>query len=88
MNGVIVNFRGTRRRKEGNQLIVQPSGVESKEQAEKLVGKKAVWKSSGKEQAVIAGKVSAVHGANGCVRIIFERGLPGQSLGTSVSIEA
>jgi large subunit ribosomal protein L35Ae len=88
MNGIIVNFRGTRRRKEENQLIVQPAGVESKEQAEKLVGKKAVWKSPGKEPAAIAGRVSAAHGANGCVRVIFERGLPGQALGTQVSIEA
>jgi large subunit ribosomal protein L35Ae len=88
MNGVIVNFRGTRRRKEGNQLIVQPSGVEDKEQAAKLVGRKAVWKSPGKQPAAIAGKVSAVHGSNGCVRVIFERGLPGQALGTQVAIEA
>ena len=32
------------------------------------------------------GKVSAPHGKNGAVRAIFDTGLPGQSLGTPVTL--
>lgn len=87
MEGVISHFRGSYRRRQGNQLIVIVSGVDSEEKATPLVGKSAVWTVKGKNNTKISGKVSAVHGKNGAVRIIFERGLPGQSLGTTVNIQ-
>jgi len=67
-------------------MILKPAGVESKAEAEKLVGKKAVWTTpSGKK---IEGKISATHGGNGAVRAIFaEKGLPGQALGKQLDIE-
>ena len=56
----------------------------SKEEAEKLVGKKVTWKSpSGKE---LKGEIRAPHGSKGVVRAIFETGMPGQSIGTKVTI--
>jgi len=69
----------------GNHLIVKPEGISKKEDAVKLIGKSVVWKSpAGKE---IKGKVAKEHGRNGFVRVIFERGLPGQSLGEKVEIQ-
>jgi large subunit ribosomal protein L35Ae len=44
-----------------------------------------VWKSpKGKE---INGKVASAHGNKGAVRVIFEKGLPGQSLGNNVEVK-
>jgi len=87
MEGVISHFRGSYRRRKGNQLIVVVTGVDSEDKANSIVGKSAVWTAPGKNKTQIKGKVSAVHGRNGAVRIIFERGLPGQSLGTQVKLQ-
>ena len=87
MEGIFVNFRGTNKRKKGNQMVIEISGVNSKEKAEKLVGKTVIWTSPGKEKKEIKGKISAAHGNKGCVRALFEKGLPGQSLGEKVKIE-
>ena len=85
MEGIIVNFRGSRRIKSPNQMIVQVDGVDSKEKAAKLIGKSVVWKSTaGKE---LKGKVSKEHGNKGAVRVIFDTGMPGQSLSGKVSIQ-
>jgi large subunit ribosomal protein L35Ae len=53
-----------------------------------LVGKKVEWHNpEGKDKKVISGKVSVAHGGKGALRVVFERGMPGQSLGTKVKIE-
>ncbi|MBI2657609.1 50S ribosomal protein L35ae [Candidatus Woesearchaeota archaeon] len=85
MEAVIVNFRGSRRVKKGNHMILHAKGVDSKDKASKLVGKKVVWKTSAGK--AITGKVASIHGRNGALRVIFETGMPGQSLGTKVAIE-
>ena len=65
-------------------MILKVSGLDSKEKAIAIIGKATSWKSpAGKE---IKGKVSAAHGNNGSVRVIFETGMPGQALGMKVSI--
>ena len=61
-----------------------PEGVTSKEQAEKLLDKTAVWTTPSGNK--INGKVTKVHGRNGSVLVKFEKGLPGQSLGTEAEI--
>jgi len=85
MEGVIVNFRGSRRVKKGNHMIIEVNGTDSKEKASKLVGKKVVWKSSGGK--AITGKIASAHGNSGALRVIFETGMPGQSIGNKVAIE-
>jgi len=50
-----------------------------------LVGKEVVWKSpKGKE---IKGKVTKDHGNSGALKVLFETGMPGQSLSTKVEIK-
>jgi len=84
MKGTIVNFRGGRHKQTMNQMVVKPENTDTKEKASGLIGKEAVWKSSaGKE---IKGKITKEHGSNGCVRVLFERGMPGQSIGTKLDI--
>lgn len=86
MKAIVMAYRGSYRHQQEKQMILKPIGVDSKEEAMKLVGKKAIWTSpAGKK---LEGKISAAHGAKGAVRVIFaEAGLPGQALGQHVEIE-
>jgi len=85
MQGVIKNFRRSRTRQKTNHMIVYLNESNNREKAADLVGKQVVWKSpAGKE---ISGKVASAHGNKGAVRVIFETGLPGQSLSTKVEIK-
>ncbi|MBI3035487.1 50S ribosomal protein L35ae [Candidatus Woesearchaeota archaeon] len=85
MDGTIVHFRGSRRVKKGNHMIVKVSSIDSKEKASQLVGKKVVWKTSAGKS--MAGKIASAHGNSGALRVIFETGMPGQSIGSKVMIE-
>mgnify|MGYP001571332599 FL=1 len=85
MEGTIVHFRGTRRVKSHNQMVLQVPGVDSKDKASKLVGKKVVWKTPGGKQMV--GQITNIHGNSGALRIRFDTGMPGQSIGQKVVVE-
>lgn len=85
MKGTIANYRMNRHTQKDNHMIVQVEGISNREKASALVGKEAVWKSpAGKE---IKGKVAAAHGNKGAIRVIFEKGMPGQSLSNKVEIK-
>ena len=84
MEATIVNFRRGRHRQNTSQIILRVDSIDSIKSTEKLLKKKVMWKSpAGKE---INGTISASHGNKGCVRAIFERGLPGQALGQKVKV--
>jgi len=85
MEAIIANFRSARHHQYDRQMIIKVKGITTKEKAKSLVGKQVTWKSpAGKE---IKGKVSAVHGNSGAVRAIFEKGMPGQAVGSKVEIK-
>lgn len=86
MEATIMNFRRGIHHQNPKQMILKVG--ESAEEAQKVIGKKVVWTSEGKKAVKIVGKISALHGKNGCVRAIFEeKGLPGQSLGCKIKVE-
>lgn len=85
MEGVIVNFRGSRRVKSHNQMVVEVKSIDDKEKASRLVGKKVTWKTSAGKQLI--GKITAAHGNSGALRVRFDTGMPGQSIGKKVAIE-
>ena len=85
MNGVISNFRSSRHKQKDNQMVVHPENCDSKAKAEKLIGKIVVWTSPAKKE--IKGKITFAHGNKGAVRVLFEKGMPGQSVGSKVRIE-
>ena len=85
MEGTIVNFRGSRRVKSHNQMVLQVPGVDSKDKASKLVGKKVVWKTSAGKQ--LTGQITNIHCNNGALRVRIETGMLGQSIGSKVVIE-
>ncbi len=78
-----MNYRRSAHRTSGNQVIIQPDGIETREAAAKLVGKKVTW-NTGKR--AIAGEVASAHGKKGAVRVRFETGMPGQCVGQEISI--
>jgi len=66
-------------------MVIRVKSVNTKEEAQKMIGKKVTWKSTtGKE---IKGEVTNTHGNKGVLRVQFEKGLPGQSIGGKVSVE-
>jgi len=66
-------------------MVIQVEGISTKQDADKLKGKKVIWTSpAGKK---LEGKISKAHGSKGAVLVRFEKGLPGQAIGTEVSIE-
>lgn len=85
MEGVIVHFRGSRRVKRGNQMIIKVNEIDKKEKAFQLIGRKVTWKTSAGKQ--LTGQITAIHGNSGALRVRFETGMPGQSIGSKVVIE-
>jgi len=86
MEGQILSFRRGRHTQTTNHMIVEAKGISTKEKAAELVGKEVVWKSpAGKE---LKGKVSTPHGNKGCLRVVFETGIPGQAINTKVEIKS
>lgn len=76
LTGVIVNYRkgpGTQHPKE---YIAQFLSVKTAGQAAQLIGRKVAWPLGERK---IRGKIVAVHGKNGLVRVRFRKGLPGQT---------
>ena len=66
-------------------MIVQVNNIDNKENASKLVGKKVTWKTSAGKQMI--GEITNIHGNSGALRVKFDSGMPGQSIGTKVVIE-
>jgi len=84
MQGIILSYRRGKHTQNVNQVLVEIDGVDSKEKAEKILGKKVLWKSvAGKE---IKGSIIGIHGSKGVVRAKFERNLPGQAFSTKVEV--
>ena len=66
-------------------MIMLVDEIDSKEKANALIGKKVIWSSPAKKE--IKGVVKSAHGCKGALRVLFEKGMPGQSIGQKVKIE-
>jgi large subunit ribosomal protein L35Ae len=82
--GKIIQFRRGRKTIIEKHFLIEINSVDSKEKAEKFIGKEVVWTSPASKK--IKGKISGAHGSHGLVRAIFETGLPGQAVTTKVVI--
>lgn len=85
MEGIITSFRRGRHTQYKNQMIIKIKNINTKEKAKELIGKTILWITPLKKQ--IKGKITNIHGNSGCVRALFEKGMPGQSLTQKVKIE-
>jgi large subunit ribosomal protein L35Ae len=84
MEGVVHSYRQSRSRQYNKHMIIGVKKVSDRESAMKLVGKIVTFTTQTGNK--LTGKVASAHGSNGCVRVIFEKGLPGQSLGGKVEV--
>lgn len=85
-DATVMHFRMGRHHQNTKQMILRVA--DTAEEAQKFVGKKVSWTSTGKNPKTITGTISALHGRKGNVRAIFaEKGLPGQALGKKVKVE-
>jgi large subunit ribosomal protein L35Ae len=85
VNAKVIQFRRGRHNIHEKHFLIEIEGISKKEDAVKFVGKKVIWKSPAGR--AIEGKIAATHGTKGVVRAIFEKGLPGQAVTTSVEIK-
>ncbi len=86
MKGKIVQFRRGRHRIHERHFILDVN-AKNKGEAEKFVDMKVEWKSPGKKEKIIKGRIAASHGSKGLVRAIFEKGLPGQAINDEVEVK-
>lgn len=85
MEAVIINYRRGRHTQNTGQIIIKINGIDTKEKASKLLNKKVIWKSPANKE--IMGIIKNLHGNTGALRAAFEKGLPGQAIGTKIKIE-
>ena len=84
MEGIILSYRRGRHTQNVNQVLIEFEGIDSKEKAEGLIGKKLIWVSpSGKR---IEGEIIGLHGNKGRVRAKFKKNLPGQAMASKVEL--
>lgn len=83
IEGIIVNYRVGPKTQKPKECIIRFKHVRSASEASRLIGRKVAWK---REENKIIGKVVALHGRKGLVRVRFRKGLPGQALGTTVEL--
>ena len=82
--GTVVSYRRGKHLQHFGQVILEFDGIESKAAAAVLVGRSVKWVSTSGSECL--GKVLGVHGNSGAVRAKFRTNLPGQALGTPVTL--
>ena len=71
MKGKVVQFRRGRQKVTPRHFILQVEALNTRKEAEKLIGKHVEWKSPAGR--IIKGYISAAHGKKGLVRAVFEK---------------
>lgn len=87
MQGTLLNFRQGRHTKHDYQMLLKIDGIDAREKAAEFVGYTVIWQCPGKKKKVIKGIITSLHGNKGCLRVRFEKGMPGQAISTKVKIE-
>jgi large subunit ribosomal protein L35Ae len=80
--GSILNYRIGGKTQYSKQCLIKVLGAEPSD-AKRMIGLKVCWPV---EDPKIYGKIVDVHGRKGVLRVRFNRGVPGQALGSRVTI--
>jgi large subunit ribosomal protein L35Ae len=83
LQGVVINYRVGPKTQKSKEYLIRFPKMKSPSEAARLVGRKVGWPVGERK---IIGKIVALHGKNGVVRVRFRKGLPGQAVGTQVQI--
>jgi large subunit ribosomal protein L35Ae len=80
--GVIINYRRGPKSQRSHECIIRVLGVEQSDSSS-LIGWKVGWPL---KDSRLTGTILRTHGRTGSLKVKFKKGLPGQALGTKVSI--
>jgi len=83
LTGFVVSYRLGPKAQRSNECILWFPSVKSLSEAARLIGRKIAWPVGERR---IRGKIVALHGKKGRVRVRFKKSVPGQALGTPVEI--
>jgi len=78
--GIIVNYHIAYTK----EVLVEVPGLNSKREAGKLIGKKAIWTDEKGNKYI--GKVSGLHGRKGTLKVKFKQPLPSTALAKPINI--
>jgi large subunit ribosomal protein L35Ae len=81
--GTIVNYRIGIKTQKPKECLIQFAHVNSASLAGQLINRKVVWKQGDRK---LIGKIAGSHGKKGVVKVKFQKGVPGQALGTTVEL--
>jgi large subunit ribosomal protein L35Ae len=82
--GSVISYRRGKHLQHFGQVILEFDTVDSKDAAAALVGRNVKWVAPNGIEFL--GKVLGAHGNSGAVRAKFRTNLPGQALGTPVTL--
>ncbi len=85
LKGVVASYRRGGHLQHPNQVILVFDAIKDRNQAATLIGRKVKWVAENEREFL--GKVLGVHGNSGAVRAKFRTNLPGQAIGTPVTVE-
>lgn len=80
--GVITNYRRGPKSQRNQECLIKVLNVEPCDSS-KFLSWKVGWPLT---ESRLTGKILKTHGRTGALRVKFQRGLPGQALGTKVKI--
>ncbi|MBM3304081.1 MAG: 50S ribosomal protein L35ae [Candidatus Aenigmarchaeota archaeon] len=81
---IILNYRGGRKTRRMNQMLIEVEAADSRTKASAYIGRRVVWKTpSGR---LIYGRITHPHGSRGVLRARFAKGLPGEALGKKARV--
>jgi len=84
VKGVFISYRGGKRTQRNKQVLIKTDGVTDRNEAARFIGRKVLWNNPKGEP--IIGKIVGIHGRRGVLKASFRKGLPGQALGTMLTI--
>ncbi len=84
LKGVVLGYRRGLKTQNTNYVYLKFKGFESNEKASQLIGRKVMW--TGKKGVRVMGSIVRVHGGKGVVIARFRKPLPGQAIGSEVTI--
>ena len=83
INGTILSYRIGIATQNPKECLIKFAHINSASLAGPLFNRKVVWK-QGNIKCI--GKIRGPHGKNGVVKVKFQKGVPGQALGTTVEL--
>lgn len=84
MMAIFLGYKGGQRTQKSKCALIRVDSVDDRSKAAAYIGRKVVWISPSGSRLI--GKVIGVHGRNGVLKVRFRKGLPGEAIGTELTI--